>query len=199
VDKRGQGRLVSKAWKVSEIRPNATLAENARAILAVRIAEFYSYAPIIDREREIEAHHDLRVAAKRLRYTLELFRVVFGEAGERMIELVKECQEQLGALHDHDVRIALIEDELTTLAAEQTAALGRALAVAPAHQHEAITTSALRPPPDDPRRGLLALLSRQYASRHEVFEQFQARWHENTAAGLRAELVNLTILPLPGA
>jgi hypothetical protein len=187
---------MTKAWPVPDIRPNATLAENARRILSVRIAELSSYAPIVDDERAMTELHNLRIATKRLRYTLELFRAVFAETGEGLIERVKELQELLGQLHDHDVRIALIEDELTKLAAEQTVALGRALSVTPANRHEAITASALRPPPDDPKRGLLALLSRQYAARHEVYEAFRQRWHAEAEAGLRAELVGLTTLPL---
>jgi hypothetical protein len=187
---------VSKAWPVNGIDPSASLAANARRILAVRIAEFYSYAPIVDDEQAVTEHHNLRIAAKRLRYTLELFRAVFAETGERLTERVKAIQELLGQLHDHDVRISLIEDELTVLAAEQTAALGRALAAASANQYAAITASALRPPPDDPRRGLLALLSRQYASRHQVYETFRQQWRDDLAAGMRSELVGLTARPL---
>jgi hypothetical protein len=188
---------VAKAWSVPQINPSASLAENARRILAVRIGEYYSYAPIVDDERQMEALHNLRIAAKRLRYTLELFRSVFGEIGERLIDQVKEIQELLGQLHDHDVRIALIEDELAKLAVEQTAALGRTLASSPTSAHEAIATAALRPPPDDPRRGLLALLGRQYTSRHDVFERFHKRWQEFAAQGMRAELVRLSAMPLP--
>lgn len=188
---------MSKAWPVRGLDPEATLAANARRILAVRIAEYYAFAPIVDDERAVVELHNLRIAAKRLRYTLELFRAVFGDAGEGLTERVKAVQELLGQLHDHDVRIALIEDELTVLAGEQTAALGRALAAASANQYEAITASALRPPPDDPRRGLLALLSRQYASRHRVYETFRQRWHDDLEGGMRAALVALTTRTLP--
>jgi hypothetical protein len=148
-------------------------------------------------ERQTEALHNLRISAKRLRYTLELFRAVFGETGEQEIEHVREIQELLGQLHDHDVRIALIEDELAGLAVEQTAALGRALAAAPTNAHESIATSALRPPPDDPRRGLLALLGRQYTSRHNIHTAFHQRWNQFAQEGMRASLVSLSALPLP--
>ena len=188
---------MAKAWPAGRLNPSATLAENARQILRVRIAEYYSYAPIVAEERQTEALHNLRISAKRLRYTLELFRAVFGEIGEQEIERVREIQELLGQLHDHDVRIALIEDELATLAVEQTAALGRALAEAPTQAHESIATSALRPPPDDPRRGLLALLGRQYTSRHKIHAAFLKRWNKNIEDGMRASLVGLSALPIP--
>jgi hypothetical protein len=188
---------MAKAWPVGKLNPSATLAENARQILRVRIAEYYSYSPIVAEERQTEALHNLRISAKRLRYTLELFRAVFGETGEQEIERVREIQELLGQLHDHDVRIALIEDELAGLAVEQTAALGRALAAAPTNAHESIATSALRPPPNDPRRGLLALLGRQYTSRHNIHTAFHLRWNQFAQEGMRASLVSLSALPLP--
>ena len=50
------------------------LGDNARRILAVRVAEFYSWEPIVDDDARIEQLHQLRISAKRLRYTLELFR-----------------------------------------------------------------------------------------------------------------------------
>ncbi len=92
---------MSRAWPVPDIDPDGTLEENARRILAVKMGEFYSYAPIVHAEDEVEALHNLRIAAKRLRYTLELFRVVFGPEGERQIERVKAIQEELGQVHDH--------------------------------------------------------------------------------------------------
>jgi hypothetical protein len=183
---------VTRAWDVDGIEPKETLAENARRILAVRIAEFYSYAPIVYTETEIESLHNLRIAAKRLRYTLELFRSVFGDLGEEMIERIKAIQEELGNLHDADVRIALIISELTALSAEQTEALGRLLAEAPLTAHDAIASSVLRPPPDDPRRGLVALLGRVSAQRKQSYESFVALWRDGLKSGLRSKLVSLS-------
>jgi len=187
---------MAKAWPAGKLEPDESLNFNARLILRVRIAEYYSYTPVVDDERQTAALHNLRISAKLLRYTLELFRAVFGEPGEIQIERVREIQELLGQLHDHDVRIALIEDELAKLAVEQTADLGRRLAAAPTSVHEAIATAALRPRPDDPRRGLLALLGRQHTARHAAYEQFYARWTAFAEEGMRVDLVTLSATPL---
>ena len=187
---------MSRAWPVADVDPDASLATNARRILAVRMAEFYSYAPIVAIAEAVEPLHDLRIAAKRLRYTLELFRAVFGERGEAQIERIKAIQEELGTLHDLDVRIALIEDELAALATEQTAAVGAALASAPQADHPAITAAALRPPPDDPRRGLLALLGRHHVARRERYQSFLALWRRFAAEGMRSDLAALSATPL---
>ena len=67
---------------------------NARRILRVRIGEFYSYEPVIDNAAAIEPLHNLRIAAKRLRYTLELFRSVLGETVEQNIDRVKSSRKR---------------------------------------------------------------------------------------------------------
>jgi hypothetical protein len=185
---------VSRAWRVKGIRPEKPVAENARKILAVRIGEFYSFTPIVEDESAIEALHDLRIAAKRLRYTLELFRPVFGTAGERQIERVRAIQEILGQLHDADVRIMLIHDELAQLAEEQDRQLGQTLAMAAPERLPSIISSALRPPPDDPRHGLLNLLGQEYAERRRLYEAFRATWKQFQVEGMRADLVALTTL-----
>jgi hypothetical protein len=187
---------VSKRFAVTDLDPKRSLAENARIILKMRIAEYYHYTPIVHDEHAGVLLHELRIAAKRLRYTLEMFRDVFGEDGERQIERVKAIQELLGELHDCDVRIELIEDELAELAGRQMRELSTRLKTEPIERHRSITSSALRPPPDDPRRGLLALLSRQHVARHSFYEQFVERWDAYAAEGMRAELVALSQTPV---
>lgn len=53
-----------------------------------------------------EQLHDLRIASKHLRYTLELFETPLGTAGQTLIKTVKAAQEHLGLIHDADVAIA---------------------------------------------------------------------------------------------
>lgn len=183
---------MSKAWPVEDVDPSASLTVNARRILGVRMAEYFSYAGVVPLEHAIEPLHNLRIAAKRLRYTLELFRVVFGGDGETQIDRIKAIQEELGQLHDHDVRIELIIDELQQTSAEQIRILGQQLATAPVGDHAAITATVLRPPPDDPRRGLIALLGREQARRHERYWAFRRLWEEQLAAGVRADLARLS-------
>ena len=187
---------MSKAWPVDNLEGSGPVLENARRVLAVRIAEFYSYTPVIEYPEHSEALHDMRIAAKRLRYSLELFRSSFGKTGDRQIERVKAVQEELGALHDHDVRIALIEDELTALAAEQSALTAAAISSAAEEEMHAITASALRPAPDDPRRGLIALLGREHEGRRQTYVRFRNLWDRLMQERMRADLVSLSSMPV---
>jgi CHAD domain-containing protein len=49
--------------------------------------------------------HEMRVVAKRLRYTLEIFAPLYPDRYEALITVVKEMQELLGGIHDADVWI----------------------------------------------------------------------------------------------
>ncbi|HEV2108840.1 MAG TPA: CHAD domain-containing protein [Thermomicrobiales bacterium] len=163
---------MSRAWPVPDLDPGASLASNARRILAVRIAELFSYAPVIPDAEAIQSLHDARIAAKRLRYSLELFRSIFGDEGEQAIEQIKALQEDLGQLHDHDVRIALIADELDSLAGGSA------------------------DDGEDPKPGLEALLERERVAREKRHAAVVKRWQRLERDGLRAKLVGLSATPL---
>jgi hypothetical protein len=186
---------MARAWPVQDIDADAPVLENARRVLAVRIAEFYSYEPVVPDPELSEALHDMRIAAKRLRYTLELFRGEFGKTGDRQIERVKAVQEALGDLHDHDVRIEMIGDELSRLMVEQSQHTRAAIAEASPDEVAAIAASALRPPPDDPRRGLIALLGREHKARRAAYDRFRDTWSRYASEGMRADLVALSAAP----
>ena len=188
---------MSRAWPVRDVDPRAPVLENARRVLAIRIAEFYSYEPVVPHPELSEALHDLRISAKRLRYTLELFRPQFGKGGERQIERVKAIQEALGTLHDHDVRIELIGDELSRFMVEQSQKTRLQIADASSDELAFIACTALRPPADDPRRGLIALLGRQHAGRRAAYARFRELWEQYSHDGMRRDLVRLSATPLP--
>ena len=188
---------MSRAWPVDNVDPEAPVIANARRVLAVRIAEFYSFEPVVSHPELSQALHDLRISAKRLRYTLELFRPLLGKAGARQIERVKTIQEILGTLHDHDVRIELIGDELSQLMVEQSRKTRSDIADASPEDLTAIAAAALRPPPDDPRRGLIGLLGREHAGRRTAYARFRELWDAYAGAGMRRDLVELSVTPLP--
>lgn len=189
--------MVSRAWKVKGIDLDGTMLENARRVVAVRVAELYAHAPSVGQPQQAEALHDLRISAKRLRYTLELFEPWLGNAAHRQIERIKAVQDSLGDIHDHDVRIKVIGDELSRLMFEQSLHTREAIAEASAAALAAVEAASLRPPPDDPRRGLIALLGREHQARRKAYVRFREIWEQYAAEGMRQELVMLSAMPLP--
>jgi len=102
-----------RAQRIDGLEPDMPLATAARRIVAVRTAELYAFVPEALDERSVAALHDMRIAAKRLRYLLELVGFCFGEVGDEAQGRARDLQEVLGEIHDCDVmleRIAAIRD-----------------------------------------------------------------------------------------
>jgi CHAD domain-containing protein len=160
---------MSKAWPVTGLDADLPLPEAAGRILAVRIAEVYGWRPVVHRPEAVEETHALRISLKRLRYTLELFAPLLGDAGAAQIDRVKDLQEALGDLHDVDVRLELI-----------AAAIERQRADAAA----------------DPAvlAGLDRLHARELAHRDATHRTFVQRWTRHQQEGMRRDLVRLSRL-----
>ncbi|HZL54385.1 MAG TPA: CHAD domain-containing protein [Solirubrobacteraceae bacterium] len=97
-----------KAQRVSGLEGELPLSEAARRIVAVRTAELYAFVPEALGEHAVSAMHDMRIAAKRLRYLLELVGFCFGDVGEEARARARELQEVLGEIHDCDVMLERI-------------------------------------------------------------------------------------------
>ena len=67
---------------------------------------------------DMETLHDLRIAAKWLRYALEFFGEALGPASGPLLERVAALQDHLGCLHDADVAARLARDVLVAKAGE---------------------------------------------------------------------------------
>ncbi len=80
---------------------------------------------------DVTTLHDLRIAAKWLRYTLEFVREALGRDAGQVIEKVVALQDHLGWLHDADVAATLARQFLVEHAGElselESAAIGRYL------------------------------------------------------------------------
>jgi CHAD domain-containing protein len=77
---------------------------------------------------DVETLHELRIATKWLRYTLEFFGETLGPDSARLLKRVVALQDYLGCLHDADVATKLARDILVARAGElskvETEAIG---------------------------------------------------------------------------
>ena len=94
-----------KARAVEGLDPEAPLRPNAARIVRVRLAELRSFAEAALEPSASVAQHDMRIAAKRLRYVLEIVGPCFGPEAKAARDAAKELQEVLGDLHDCDVML----------------------------------------------------------------------------------------------
>lgn len=77
----------------------------------------------------IEEHHRMRIAAKRLRYSLEVFEPIYGKPMAEPIRAARRLQTLLGELHDCDVWIAFLPDFLASEKARAIEYSGRSQSV----------------------------------------------------------------------
>ncbi len=117
-----------RAREVEGLDPGAPLRPNAVRIVRTRLGEVRSLASAALEPSASRAQHDLRIAAKRLRYVLEVTGPCFGPEAEPARRAAKELQSVLGDLHDCDVmlpRAAGIESLRTLLRARRELLFGR--------------------------------------------------------------------------
>ncbi len=106
-----------KAREVEGLDPGAPLRPNVERIVRTRLDELRSLAPAAFEPSAATAQHDLRIAAKRLRYVLEIAGPCFGPEAKAVRDAAKRLQGVLGDIHDCDVMLARAEgiESLCTL------------------------------------------------------------------------------------
>ncbi len=143
---------MSKALTLYAVQPHGTLGDNAPLMLYTRLSEMLYFADFIaDPENVIELH-SMRIAAKRLRYTLEIFAPAYAESQEAyagIIAHIKLCQEQIGDIHDCDVRVVQIR--------------------------EFLNQNIVKKP--EIRIGLANLIDRETQSRERLYNEFLSSWN----------------------
>jgi CHAD domain-containing protein len=92
-----------KARDLGTLDPEIGLAQAARRIIAVRTDEVYALAAGALGGKDAVALHDMRIAAKRLRYVLELIGFPIGEVAAEAERRMRELQTLIGDIHDCDV------------------------------------------------------------------------------------------------
>ncbi len=74
-----------------------------------RMEQFLEYGDSLQDEMDVARHHEFRIAAKKFRYTLEIYAPALGTQFEVALEVVREMQSYLGEIHDCDVWDAELE------------------------------------------------------------------------------------------
>ena len=173
-----------KARRVRKLDPDASLADNAERIVRVRLDELCGFVPAALDPVEVVALHDMRIAAKRLRYLLEVTGFCFGPYASTAIKRTKALQDLLGEIHDCDVMLPRVREHVDELRAQDVDVLRR-LAGGAGDLDPAITRQA---PNRAVYRGLEVLEVHLQARRELLFERFLELWQAYERQGFRARL-----------
>lgn len=175
-----------KARKVKGVDPDGAAAGEVAKIVAVRLDELLSFMPKARDPDAVETLHDLRIAAKRLRYVLELFGDQFGPYAAEAAKHAKKLQAVVGEIHDCDVtrpRIQALERSLRDEDARHVRAL------APDGAKDLDPALAAQAPHRAAYRGLATMDVALAARRELLFDRFLHRWDKLERDGFRERLL----------
>jgi len=82
---------------------SALVFQKAQERINDRLTELFSFEHSLNNPEDGKGHHQMRIAAKRLRYTLEICNLPFDKKLDDHIRGIKQIQSLLGELHDCDV------------------------------------------------------------------------------------------------
>lgn len=174
-----------KARRVEGIEPEGTLADNAERIVRVRLAELQSFVPAALDPDEVEALHDMRIAAKRLRYVLEVTaESCFGPYARTAAKRAKHLQDLIGEIHDCDVALPRLREAIEERRAADVAALRERAAEA----SDLDPRLAVGLPHAAEHRGLVTLATYLEARRDLLYDRFLLLWQELQREGFGARL-----------
>jgi uncharacterized protein YdaU (DUF1376 family) len=173
-----------KARPVKKLDPARPLGENAARMVQVRLDEMLAFAPRA-LDGKTKAQHDMRIAAKRLRYVLEVTGFCFGRPADTARRRARDLQDILGEIHDCDVMLPRVRGHLKQLQRADA---------------QAVRQKANQAPDLDPRlaagaphrtayRGLDVLAVYLEARRELLSDRFDVFWcrQEKTGTWVRLE------------
>jgi hypothetical protein len=173
-----------KARAVKGLKRGARLDEAVERIVEVRLGELVAFMPRAADPAEIAALHDMRIAAKRLRYVLELTSFCFGPYAERAAKRAKDLQDLIGEIHDCDVMLPRIEAMREELVAADAAELVRR-----AGDGEDLDPSLVGAAPHAAAwRGLETVIVHLAARRDLLHARFLELWRKLEREGFAARL-----------
>jgi CHAD domain-containing protein len=102
---------MAKPWKILDLNPDENLKQCLHKIALTRFQETFSYESGTIKGEDVEALHDMRVAARRLRAVLRIFkdcysRKKFKKHDARLQSLIRS----LGLVREHDVFLASLDE-----------------------------------------------------------------------------------------
>jgi CHAD domain-containing protein len=174
------------------LEPHAALAEQGSPFshrlyqhafqhISSRLDDFLGYAEIVHLPEKVAELHEMRIAAKWLRYTMENFSSLYGGELKDWLTPVREMQEQLGDIHDCDVWGEYLPRFMEKERQRTYAYLGHI------KSYKRLTV------------GLEGFLADRLALREQRYQDFVAFWDARLAENLWATLRSQLALPLSKA
>jgi CHAD domain-containing protein len=168
-----RGRMSSD---LTQLHSKISLTKVQQELLSGRLAELLQASESLADPTDVEGHHFMRIAAKKLRYSIEALAPALGVIHEVALEALRNLQSLLGEIHDYDVWISRIDQVLASLSGNSFDG-----------------PSWLNPVRFTPG---LVYLRDQYRELREIrFRQLVDLWHDEKVRGIWKALQNPGIAP----
>lgn len=181
---------MARAKPVYGIDAMAETRYSLPAIFSARIAELWSWSPHIRDAANVQQLHDMRIAAKRLRYCFEFFSPLFAKGFKGTLDTFKKLQDFLGEIHDSDVWVDYLRGELDDAFSRLTRShnkLDRHIGASDGLLADARKMAQLCS--EGPVQGLLLMLDEVCQRRRRLYTDFVAFWDELEGRDFRGELL----------
>ena len=177
---------MAKAHKINGVKPLCSYRENARIILPQKVEEVYTWEPFIRDAARREELHNMRISIKRLRYTMEIFRVVYQSSKARskggmvtgskrfaeFLAIIVDLQGILGDIHDCDVVLQVLTD----------------------YTHQSASGTVVGASPSIAGKGGIAeLIAQTRETRKAGYEKFLEKWEQLSAADFKRKLLSFLV------
>ncbi len=174
---------MAKARPIKGLDIQAPTSQNAGIIARTRLDEMDEWSRYVDTPYAVRELHNLRIAVKRLRYTLEIFEDYLPRECKAAVDELQQLQDELGALHDNDVLIALLrlclanqENPLNSKALTAPQKKGAAKSFLPQELIETLIDPKATPTAEQ-RYGLEQFLHKQEEERAQHYQMFRQHWY----------------------
>ncbi len=179
---------MAKAKPITGLDPLQEVRSALPPLFGTRIAELWSFSEYLPHPERVRELHDMRIAAKRLRYCFEFFTPCFIDLNDTL-KRFKKLQDFLGELHDCDVWVDYLRQQLRdaftelTLQRKGLAAFEGAstdLGQAAAELEHLLAAG--------PAQGLLMMLGDICERRARLYSELLSFWADLEQADFRGEL-----------
>ena len=106
---RGTLEKIQAGTGADDTTRSPSLYQLAYISISTRLDKLLSYEVYVYRPECVAELHAMRIAAKRLRYTMEIFAPVYRDELKSPLQTARQIQEALGNIHDCDVWMLFLE------------------------------------------------------------------------------------------
>lgn len=153
--------------------------QQAYLAISLRLEDMLAYETYVNQPERMEELHAMRIAAKRLRYTMEVFEPLYGGELKEPLKTARTVQTMLGNIHDCDVWVDYLPQFLEEERVRTIEYYGHAR------------------PLNRLKTGIIYLQQERQGRREKLYQEFVQFWRQTHEQNLWDDLLGKISQPLP--